>query len=76
MRSNLALDYTTAGSLNTVNAIGYFVGALLVITLATRIGDRPLFSGGLLPTTLSLLFCGFTRDMAGSRLRASSPSHP
>ncbi len=63
MRSDLALDYTAAGSLNTANAIGYFAGALLVIALATRVGDRPLFSAGLLLTTLSLLFCGLTRDI-------------
>ncbi|MEO6898132.1 MAG: YbfB/YjiJ family MFS transporter [Caldimonas sp.] len=63
MRSDMALGYTAAGSLNTANAIGYFAGALLVITLAARMGDRPLFSAGLLLTTLSLLFCGFTRDI-------------
>ncbi len=63
MRTDLALDYTAAGGLNTANGAGYLGGALLVTMFVRRLGDRTLFVGGLLLTTLSLLACGFTRDL-------------
>jgi predicted MFS family arabinose efflux permease len=63
MRSDLALDYTAAGGLNTANAAGYLAGALLVMALVRSVGDRALFIGGLFLTTVCLLACGFTRDL-------------
>ena len=55
MRAELDLSYSQAGSLNTANALGYLVGALLCMHPIPRLGNRRLFSFGLVVTVLALL---------------------
>ncbi len=63
MQQDLGWNYTVAGSINTANAVGYLVGALLALTLVRQIGAARMFVGGMLLTMLALLFSGFTRDI-------------
>jgi MFS family permease len=62
MRQDLGWTYTQAGWLNTANAIGYLIGALLALALIGRLGPRALFIGGMIVTALALLASGLTRD--------------
>lgn len=62
MRTDLALNYAQAGWLNTVNALGYLLGAVLAIYFVARLGNRRLFMWGMALTTLSVLASGLTRD--------------
>lgn len=64
MRSDLQWNYAQAGSINTVNAFGYLLGALLTRVLVARIGNRQLFVAGMVITSLSLLATGLVRDLA------------
>jgi predicted MFS family arabinose efflux permease len=50
MRADLGWSYTTAGAMNTVNAAGYLVGALLLPRALARIDARTLFLGGCVGT--------------------------
>lgn len=58
MRSDLGLNYSQAGSLNTANALGYLVGALLCTRYVPRLGNRRLFSFGMVVTVLALVGSG------------------
>ena len=62
MREDLALSYAQAGWLNTANAIGYLTGALLTRLWVRRLGNRSLFMGGMVLTSLAILATGLTRD--------------
>lgn len=62
MREDLALSYAEAGWLNTANAIGYLAGALLTRLWVGRTGNRSLFMGGMVLTSLAILATGLTRD--------------
>jgi len=62
MRADLDWSYVEAGWLNTANAIGYLIGALLSLALISSIGARRLFIWGMALTALSLLLSGLTRD--------------
>lgn len=62
MKTDLELNYAQAGWLNTANALGYLLGALLTIYFVARIGNRRLFVAGLALTTLALLANGLTHD--------------
>ncbi len=62
MKTDLNLNYAQAGWLNTANALGYLLGALLTIYFVARIGNRRLFIAGLALTTLALLGNGLTHD--------------
>ncbi len=68
MRSDLALDWSQAGGLNTANAIGYLAGAMLARALVGRTGNRVLFIAGMLITAAALLATGLTRDLTGLSL--------
>jgi predicted MFS family arabinose efflux permease len=46
MRADLGWGYATAGLLNTVNALGYLLGALAMPVLLRRWGARTLFLAG------------------------------
>lgn len=63
MQADLGWSYTQSGWINTANALGYIAGAALTFALIGRIGERPLFNGGLLVTSISLLMCGFGDDI-------------
>ena len=62
MRAELDLSYWQAGSLNTANALGYLVGALLCTRYVPRLGNRRLFSFGLVVTVLALLGAGLAES--------------
>lgn len=62
MRADLDWSYVEAGWLNTANAIGYLIGALLSLVLISSFGARRLFVWGMALTTLSLVLSGLTRD--------------
>lgn len=62
MRTDLGWTYTEAGWINTANALGYLIGALIALTLIARIGTRTMFVGGMLMTALALLFSGLTEN--------------
>lgn len=60
MRDELAWSYSAAGVLNTANAVGYLVGALLAAALAHRIGTGRAFLVGCLLTVLALVLTPLT----------------
>ena len=61
MRQDLHWTYTQSGLMNTANAIGYFLGALLAAPLQAR-GARRTFTLALLGTGLALIASGFSSD--------------
>ena len=63
MRDDLGWSYAEAGWLNTANAIGYLLGALLALALIGRVGARRLFIFGMALTTASLIASALTRDL-------------
>ena len=54
MRSELGWSFTTAGLMNTLNAVGYLVGALGTAWAAAKLGQRTAFVGSLAVTVLAL----------------------
>ena len=62
MRADLGWSYAAAGTLNTANAVGYLIGALIATPVAGWLGDKRGFLLGLLVATASLLATGFTGD--------------
>lgn len=64
MRSDLAWSYTQAGWVNTANALGYLLGAVLMTRLVPRIGSHRLFAAGMVGTTLTVLASGLVRSYA------------
>jgi len=59
MRDELGWSYAQAGWLNTANALGYIVGAVLTMSLIRRMNPTRLFSVGMVTTTIALLATGF-----------------
>ena len=62
MRSELSLNYSQAGWLNTANALGYLAGAVLTRLLVQQLGNRLLFSAGMFVTAIGVLATGLTAD--------------
>jgi MFS family permease len=62
MRADLAWTYTQAGWVNTANALGYLVGAVIVLGLVRKTGARLLFDVGMVMTAVSLLGSGLVRN--------------
>jgi predicted MFS family arabinose efflux permease len=62
MREDLSWTYTEAGWFNTVNAVGYLIGALLTLATVKRFPPGRLFLVGMLITGIGLLLSAFTRD--------------
>jgi len=58
MRSELSLSYSQAGALNTANALGYLVGAVLAAAYVSRLGNRRIFAVGMVVTVLALVGSG------------------
>lgn len=58
MRSEMGWTYAQAGWLNTANALGYIIGAILTMYLIRRVSPSQLFAFGLVTTTLALLATG------------------
>ena len=63
MREDLGWNFTQAGWINTANAIGYLAGALLALSLISRLGARWLFIWGFVVTTVALLLSALTREI-------------
>lgn len=64
MRADLGWSYAQAGAINTANAAGYLIGALLAAPVAARIGDKRAFLAGLVLATATLLANGLSGDYA------------
>jgi predicted MFS family arabinose efflux permease len=64
MRADLGWSYTVAGAMNTVNAAGYLIGALLLPRALARIDARRLFLAGCLGTVLTLALHGLASSDA------------
>ncbi|NJO23320.1 MAG: YbfB/YjiJ family MFS transporter [Sphingomonadales bacterium] len=62
MREDLAWSYTQAGSLNTINALGYLAGSYIAFRTVRRWGAKAPFVYGLWVTTATVLLTGLTRD--------------
>ena len=54
MRQDLGWSYAQAGTMNTVNAAGYLLGALAAAALSARVPQRRLLAMGLVAVTVSL----------------------
>ena len=58
MKSEMAWTYAQAGWLNTANALGYIVGAIITMLFIGRRSPTLLFAFGLITTTIALLATG------------------
>ncbi|MCW9041820.1 MAG: YbfB/YjiJ family MFS transporter, partial [Pseudopelagicola sp.] len=58
MKSEMGWNYAQAGWLNTANALGYIVGAILTMLLIRKISPSHLFAFGLVTTAISLMATG------------------
>lgn len=63
MRADLHWSLTTAGGLNTANALGYLAGAVLAALIVSRLGERTALLGSLGLTTASVLACPLTTNL-------------
>jgi MFS family permease len=73
MRADLGLDWSRAGALNTANAIGYLLGAVLARLWVARFGNRALFAAGMVVTAVALLATGLVREVGAlAAMRALS----
>jgi len=63
MKSEMGWNYAQAGWLNTANALGYIVGALLTMGLIRTVSPARLFAFGLVTTTLALLATGLNTEL-------------
>lgn len=64
MRAELGWSYFTAGAMNTVNAMGYLVGALLLPRALARLDARTIFLAGGWGAALLLALHGMVRSDA------------
>ncbi|MFK7965920.1 MAG: YbfB/YjiJ family MFS transporter [Burkholderiaceae bacterium] len=62
MQEDLAWNYTQAGAINTANAIGYLIGAIVALMLTRRLGARRLFNLGMVLMVIALVGTALTRD--------------
>lgn len=59
MRDDLSWTYTLAGSMNTLNAVGYLFGALVTPRMLNRLGAVTVLIGGALMASLLMALTGF-----------------
>src|SRR5437763_9433181 len=60
MREQLSWSYSAAGFMNTINAVGYLVGALTASPLIKRFGLAPSVVWGTAACVASLALCALT----------------
>lgn len=60
MREDLGWSYSAAGFMNTINAVGYLVGALVASRLIQRVGWSAAIRGGTLACVAALATCALT----------------
>ncbi|MBU3723919.1 MAG: YbfB/YjiJ family MFS transporter [Burkholderiaceae bacterium] len=63
MREDLAFNFSQAGFLNTANAFGYLLGAILTRLLVNQWGNKNLFRHGMILTAAALLLTGLVHDL-------------
>jgi predicted MFS family arabinose efflux permease len=68
MKSEIGWNYAQAGWLNTANALGYVIGAILTMILIRNVSPARLFAFGLITTTLALLATGLNANMSWQTL--------
>ncbi|WP_024515104.1 YbfB/YjiJ family MFS transporter [Bradyrhizobium sp. Tv2a-2] len=68
MRDSLHWSYSAAGFLNTVNAAGYLIGALLTSQMIRRFGWSATVRGGTLAALASLALCAVTGNFVALSL--------
>jgi predicted MFS family arabinose efflux permease len=61
MRTDLGWSYLLAGGMNTANALGYFLGALLTPVLLRKLGNSGVIIGGALASALFMLLPGLVQ---------------
>lgn len=64
MQSEFGWSFTAAGALNTSNAIGYLIGALLAAFLGKRFGKLEAFTGAMLVSALALMATAWPSSFA------------
>lgn len=62
MRADLGWSFANAGAMNTANAAGYLVGALVAAPVGKRLGDKWVFGVSLLLTALAVGASGLTAE--------------
>ncbi|HJV81678.1 YbfB/YjiJ family MFS transporter [Noviherbaspirillum sp.] len=62
MRADLGWSYLLAGAMNTANAFGYFVGALITPMLMRRWGAQTALIGGAVLASVFMALSGFVTD--------------
>jgi predicted MFS family arabinose efflux permease len=73
MRADLGWNFAQAGALNTANAAGYLIGAVLAAPVGRRVGDKRIFAISLVLTALAVGASGLTADyMALLALRVAA----
>lgn len=60
MREDLGWSYSAAGFMNTINAVGYLVGALVASRLIQRVGWSAAIRGGTVACVAALATCALT----------------
>ena len=65
MRQDLGWSYALAGAMNTANALGYFLGALVCPWLMRRLGPSRLLVVGSLLASLFMVGSGFVTQTEG-----------
>ncbi|WFU81542.1 YbfB/YjiJ family MFS transporter [Bradyrhizobium sp. CIAT3101] len=60
MREDLGWSYSAAGFMNTINAVGYLVGALVASRLIQRVGWAAAIRGGTVACVAALATCALT----------------
>ena len=62
MRADLGWSFAQAGGMNTANAAGYLVGALVAAPVGRRMGDKRVFAISLALSALAVGASGLTAD--------------
>ena len=77
MRADLGWSYFLSGAMNTGNALGYFIGALMTPALMRRFGAHAALVGGAVLAGLFMMLSGFVTDadlLIGQRVLAGIAS--
>jgi predicted MFS family arabinose efflux permease len=73
MRADLGWNFAQAGALNTANAAGYLIGAVVAAPIGRRMGDKRVFAISLVLTALAVGASGLTADFTAlSALRVAA----
>ena len=64
MRTDLGWSYTLAGAINTANALGYLIGALISPWLMRRVGATRVLLAGMVSASVFMAACGAFTDAA------------